>query len=213
MRQLFIILLTGMCILGMPCCENQKPLDHTAKGRVEESEIDKYELIVNIDNLEGLWLVTDFEAFVDGQLHQSTFDGTVYDGTYQAKYQHFLSFILYSGGVCHQLYEEPFTNAGDKLTFLYADLEWGFDKDTQSIVLTNNNIKSEYRAFATTFLKLLHYNNGEFILEGLQPSPYNCKNVNYRLYGKIDRAELCAQYEKKYLDEQKYATKEDPYSR
>ena len=211
MKKLWVIL--AMCLVAMVGCNNTDVTSEDFLDAALESEIDKYELIVNIDNLEGLWLVTDFEAFVDGQLHQSTFDGTVYDGTYQAKYQHFLSFILYSGGVCHQLYEEPFTHAGDKLTFLYADLEWGFDKDTQSIVLTNNNIKSEYRAFATTFLKLLHYNNGEFILEGLQPSPYNCKNVNYRLYGKIDRAEQCAQYEKKYLDEQKYATKEDPYSR
>ncbi len=143
-------------------------------GNVEQN-------VVNIDRPEGLWDITDWECYKNGKLVESSFE-YVKPGTMPVKSQQFLDLIFYNNGKCWQLYRVDALTPNDTVQYLYSELDWSFDAVTNDITLTNSAIVSSY---ATTKLKVVHFSDGEFILEGLQPTENDCENTYYRLYGKV----------------------------
>ena len=157
--------------------------------------------VVNIDTVEGLWMVEKCECYKYGKLY-------LYDEAHSvlSKYDQDSHLILSPNGVCKQLYTE-YVVGGDNNSYCSNYIEWSFNAQTKVITLTNNQFKEPYRTFAVTELKVVKFDNGDFILEGLQPTPYDYTDIHFRLYGKIGSAEQLAEYESKYSG----VSKSDPY--
>lgn len=200
-EQMYCIILICCTLFCTGCQGIEKP----------RGELDKTEYIVDIASVAGLWNISNFERFENEKLTLSTFRDI--EGLLPTKYEQFLDLIFYEDGTCRQLYEVPVLALGDEYARLYCTINWSFDAKSSTITLVNNNIKAEYDTFAKTTLKILHYNDGEFILEGLQPTPYSCANTYYRLYGTIGNAKKLSEYESEYKDEKLYPKFEDPYSK
>jgi hypothetical protein len=152
------------------------------------------QFVVDIDTIEGLWIVEKCECYKYEKLY-------LYDKAHSgiSKYHQDSHLIFSPNGVCKQLYAE-FVVGGDNHSYYQNPIEWSFNADTKVITLTNNNLKEPYRSFAVTELKVIKCDNGDFILEGLQPTPYDYTDIHFRLYGKIGSAEQLAEYESKYSD-------------
>ena len=78
---------------------------------------EKPEYVVNIDSIEGLWDITDWERYEDGELSGSSFV-IVDPGTMPVKHQQFLDLIFYSDGKCRQLYYVFFIEVVKRFFFL-----------------------------------------------------------------------------------------------
>lgn len=158
---------------------------------------EKPEYVVNIDSIEGLWDINDWELYENGKMVESTFEYTK-PGTMPVKHQQFLDLIFYSDGKCRQLYYEPVLSLEPKDIYFYSELSWSYNAETKEITLTNSSIDGSY---STTKLKILHFDDDEFILEGLQPTPTNLANTFYRLYGKIGSDEQKVEAERLYAND------------
>ena len=173
----------------------------SAVGCKQRDDVNCYN--INIDTVEGLWNIVNWERYENGKLVVSTFEYTP-AGTQNTKHQQFLDLMFYADGSCRQFYKElNYTLTGETL-YLYSILNWNFDSDTKTITLSNNNIEAQGLGLATTRLKIIHYDKGEFILEGLQPTPYSLTNVYYRFYGRIGTAKERAEYEERYVSEDEF---------
>ena len=172
----------------------------SAVGCKQRDDVNCYN--INIDTVEGLWNIVNWERYENGKLVVSTFENTP-AGTQNTRYQQFLDLMFFSDGSCKQFYKELHYTLNRETMYLYSTLNWDFDADAKIITLSNDNIAADLE-FATTQLKIIHYDKGKFILEGLQPTPYALGDVYYRLYGVIGDSELRAVYESKYIDENEY---------
>ena len=181
MKRFFIIVLAAMAVVS---CQKQ-------------SETNAEQFVVNIDRIEGLWDINDWELYENGKMVESTFEYTK-PGTMPVKHQQFLDLIFYSDGKCRQLYYEPVLSLEPKDIYFYSELSWSYNAETKEITLTNSSIDGSY---STTKLKILHFDDGEFILEGLQPTPTNLANTFYRLYGKIGSDEQKVEAERLYAND------------
>lgn len=161
----------------------------------QADKVEQY--VVDIDSPEGLWDISDWECYKNEKLTESTFE-YIKPGTMPVKNQQFLDLIFYSSGKCRQLYRVSALTPNDVAEYLYSELNWSFDVTTNQITLTNSAIDG---SFATTKLKILHFNDGEFILEGLQPTVEDCEHTYYRLYGKVGSSEDLAEAERLYAND------------
>ena len=74
-----------------------------------------------------------------------------------------------------------------------------------TITLTNTEYLAQDSPYAKTTLRLLYYRYGEFIMDGLQPSPEALNGYKIRYIGTIDNATIRLDYENRYKDEKIFA--------
>ena len=83
---------------------------------------------------------------------------------------------------------------------------WSYNTENLTISLTNPTYLSQGSQYAQTSLRLLYYRYGEFIMDGLQPSPEPLNGYKIRYIGNIDSPNIRTDYESRYKDENIFAT-------
>ena len=154
---------------------------------------------------QGVWDLDNWITFRNGEVWNTSYSGFI--NTAFGKGSQFLDLIFYADGTCRQCYlyaPAPYNNI--PYPFLYTTLLWSFDNENLTIKLTNTEYQATGSSYAQTTLRLRYYRFGEFIMDGLQPSPEALNGYTIRYVGDIDTAEKRLEYEERYKDENIFAS-------
>ena len=154
---------------------------------------------------QGVWDIDNWITYRNGEIWNTSFSGFI--NTSFGKGSQFLNLIFYADGTCSQCYlyaPAPYNNIPNP--FLYTTLLWSYDSQNLTISLTNTEYKALSSPYAQTTLRLLYYRYGEFIMDGLQPSPEALNGYTIRYIGTIDSNNIRLDYESRYKDENIFAT-------
>lgn len=159
-----------------------------------------------IDDIEkGVWDIDNWITYRNDDVWNTSFSGFL--NTAFGKGSQFLDLIFYADGTCRQCYlyaPAPYNNI--PYPFLYTTLLWSFDIENLTITLTNPQYQAQSSPYAQTSLRLLYYRYGEFVMDGLQPSPEALNGYKIRYIGSIENASIRLDYEQQYKDENIFAT-------
>ena len=153
---------------------------------------------------QGLWDLDNWITYRNGDVWNTSYSGFI--NTAFGKGSQFLDLIFYADGTCRQCYlyvPAPYNNI--PYPFLYTTLLWSFNGEDMTITLTNTEYLAQDSPYAKTTLRLLYYRYGEFIMDGLQPSPEALNGYKIRYIGTIDNATIRLDYENRYKDERIFA--------
>ncbi len=153
---------------------------------------------------QGLWDLDNWITYRNGDVWNTSYSGFI--NTAFGKGSQFLDLIFYADGTCRQCYlyvPAPYNNI--PYPFLYTTLLWSFNGEDMTITLTNTEYLAQDSPYAKTTLRLLYYRYGEFIMDGLQPSPEALNGYKIRYIGTIDNATIRLDYENRYKDEKIFA--------
>ena len=154
---------------------------------------------------KGVWYIDNWITYRNDEIWNTSFSG--YINTAFGRGSQFLNLIFYADGTCRQCYlyaPAPYNNI--PYPFLYTTLLWSYNAENLTISLTNPTYLSQGSQYAQTALRLLYYRYGEFIMDGLQPSPEPLNGYKIRYIGNIDSPNIRADYESRYKDENIFAT-------
>jgi hypothetical protein len=154
---------------------------------------------------QGLWDLDNWITYRNGDVWNTSYSGFI--NTAFGKGSQFLDLIFYADGTCRQCYlyvPAPYNNI--PYPFLYTTLLWSFNGEDMTITLTNTEYLAQDSPYAKTTLRLLYYRYGEFIMDGLQPSPEALNGYKIRYIGTIDNATIRLDYENRYKDESIFAS-------
>ena len=119
---------------------------------------------------KGVWDIDNWITYRNDEVWNTSFSG--YINTAFGRGSQFLNLIFFTDGTCRQCYlyaQAPYNNI--PYPFLYTTLNWSYNTENLTISLTNPTYLSQGSPYAQTALRLLYYRYGEFIMDGLQPSP------------------------------------------
>ena len=210
MRRFFFLPLLAACLFIGSCDDgdNWTPRhqinyvqslvnDHPATEEVFRTFIDDIE--------KGVWDIDNWITYRNGDVWNTSFSGFL--NTAFGKGSQFLDLIFYADGTCRQCYlyaPAPYNNI--PYPFLYTTLLWSFDIENLTITLTNPQYQAQGSPYAQTSLRLLYYRYGEFVMDGLQPSPEALNGYKIRYIGSVENSSIRLDYEQQYKDENIFAT-------
>ena len=210
MRRFFFLPLLAVC-LSIGSCDDGDNWTPRHQINYVQSLVNDYpateELFRTfIDDIEkGVWDIDNWITYRNDDVWNTSFSGFL--NTAFGKGSQFLDLIFYADGTCRQCYlyaPAPYNNI--PYPFLYTTLLWSFDIENLTITLTNPQYQSQSSPYAQTSLRLLYYRYGEFVMDGLQPSPEALNGYKIRYIGSIENASIRLDYEQQYKDENIFAT-------
>ena len=154
---------------------------------------------------QGVWNLDNWITYRNGEIWNTSFSGFV--NTAFGRGSQFLDLLFYPDGECRQCYlyaPAPYNNI--PYPFLYTTLQWNFDPNNLTITLINSNYQALDSPYYKTTLRLLYYRYGEFVMDGLQPSPEPLNGYTIRYIGDTGNATERTDFESRYKDENIYAT-------
>ncbi|MBQ4503620.1 MAG: hypothetical protein II986_08130 [Alistipes sp.] len=164
---------------------------------------DFLQFISDIEN--GVWDIDNWVTYRNGDIWNTSYSGFV--NTAFGRGSQFLDLVFYADGTCRQCYlyaPAPYNNI--PYPFLYTTLLWSFDLDSLTLTLTNSDYQALGSPYYQTSLRLKYYRFGEFIMDGLQPSPEALNGYTIRYIGDTGNAAERAEYQERYKDERIYST-------
>lgn len=209
MRRLLLFTLTAsaMAVSGCDDGDNWTPRHQInyVQSLVSDypaTAADFHTFITDIE--QGVWDIDNWITYRNDEVWNSSFSGFINSAF--GKGSQFLNLIFYADGTCRQCFlyaPAPYNNI--PYPFLYTTLLWSFDSENLTISLTNPNYQAEGSPYAQTSLRLLYYRYGEFIMDGLQPSPEALNGYKIRYIGSVDNSSIRLDYEGRYKDENIFA--------
>ena len=154
---------------------------------------------------QGVWDLDNWITYRNGEIWNTSFSGFI--NTAFGKGSQFLNLIFYADGTCRQCYlyaPAPYNNI--PYPFLYTTLLWSYDSENLTISLTNSEYQAQGSPYAQTTLRLLYYRYGEFVMDGLQPSPEPLNGYKIRYIGTVQSNAIRLDYESRYKDANIFAT-------
>ena len=210
MRRLFTLLQLSLIALAATSCSEGDNWTPRHQINYVQQLIDNYpatkeQFHTFISDIEqGVWDIDNWITFRNGEIWNTSYGGVV--NTAFGKGSQFLDLIFFADGTCRQCYlYAPAPYNGIPYPFLYTTLLWSFDGENNTITLTNTDYQAIASNFAQTKLVLRYYRFGEFIMDGLEPSPEPLNGYTIRYIGTIDNQQIRAEYEARYKDENIFA--------
>jgi hypothetical protein len=210
MRRLLLFTLTAsaMAVSGCDDGDNWTPRHQInyVQSLVSDypaTAADFHTFITDIE--QGVWDIDNWITYRNDEVWNSSFSGFINSAF--GKGSQFLNLIFYADGTCRQCFlyaPAPYNNI--PYPFLYTTLLWSFDSENLTISLTNPTYQAEGSPYAQTSLRLLYYRYGEFIMDGLQPSPEALNGYKIRYIGSVDNPSIRLDYEGRYKDENIFAS-------
>lgn len=210
MRRLLLFTLTAsaMAVSGCDDGDNWTPRHQInyVQSLVSDypaTAADFHTFITDIE--QGVWDIDNWITYRNDEVWNSSFSGFINSAF--GKGSQFLNLIFYADGTCRQCFlyaPAPYNNI--PYPFLYTTLLWSFDSENLTISLTNPTYQAEGSPCAQTSLRLLYYRYGEFIMDGLQPSPEALNGYKIRYIGSVDNPSIRLDYEGRYKDENIFAS-------
>ena len=211
MRRFFTFALLCSLALSFAGCNNND--DWTPREQIRRVEnlvttypATKEQFRTFISDIEqGFWDLDNWITYRNGDVWNTSY-GDFMNFAF-GRGSEFLDLIFYADGTCRQLYlyaPAPYSNI--PYPFLYTTLLWSFDGENMTITLTNTDDQALSSPYAQTSLQLKYYRYGEFIMDGLQPSPEPLNGYKIRYIGNIDSPNIRTDYESRYKDENIFAT-------
>ena len=210
MRRLLLLAPLAIALIASSCSDgdNWTPRHQInyVQSLVNDYPANTAEFTSFITDIEkGVWNIDNWITYRNDEIWSSSFSGYINNAF--GRGSQFLNLIFYADGICRQCYlyaPAPYNNI--PYPFLYTALNWSYNTENLTIKLTNPTYLSQGSPYAQTELRLLYYRYGEFIMDGLQPSPEPLNGYKIRYIGSIYSPNIRADYESRYKDENIFAT-------